>query len=206
MHGHEDAGDDQPRPLSDVIRQPAFATAVLAGMVGQGVMTYVMTATPISMNVADGHSLTDTAEVIRAHVVAMYLPSLVTPFFIARLGLRRVMGVGVVCMVATVAIGLAGKHLLHYWFALVLLGVGWNFLFVAGTTMLTQTYRPSERFKAQATNDFSVFGASAAASLLAGTVLHVLGWNLLLMSAVPALLLMAVAIVMLRERGVESPA
>lgn len=203
-------GDEAPegpaRPFADVLRQPAFMAAVLAGMVGQGVMTYVMTAAPISMNVGEGHSLTETSGVIRAHVVAMYLPSLVTPLLIRAWGLRIVMAVGVVAMAATVGVGLAGQHLMHYWFAMVLLGVGWNFLFVSGTTLLTQTYRPSERFKSQACNDFGVFGASAVASLMAGTMLHAYGWAVLLYSAIPALVLMSIAIVSLRQRPAPQPA
>ncbi len=193
------------RSLGEVVRQPMFVTAVLAGMVGQGVMTYVMTATPISMTVSDGFSMQQTAEVIRAHVIAMYLPSLITPFLISKFGLPKIMVVGVVATAATLFIGLAGHHLMHYWFALVLLGIGWNFLFVSGTTMLTQTYRTSERFRSQAANDFSVFTTSALASLLAGTVLHSLGWNLLLISAFPALGLMLMAIVWLsRSRSSRS--
>ncbi|MEM9058428.1 MAG: MFS transporter [Pseudomonadota bacterium] len=182
------------RELRALSAQPAFLTAVLAGMIGQGVMTYIMTATPISMNVIDGFSVKETAEVIRAHVIAMYLPSLVTPFLIGRLGLSRVMAIGVVAMALTLVVGLAGHHLLHYWWSLVLLGVGWNFLFVSGTSMLTQSYAASERFRAQAVNDFSVFGASALASLLAGTMLSVLGWELVLLSAAPMLMLMLAAL------------
>ena len=199
-----DTVEGPSRAFTEVLKQPVFITAVLAGMVGQGVMTYVMTATPISMNVDHGHSLTVTSEVIRAHVIAMYLPSLVTPFLISRFGLRIVMSTGAIAMGATVVTGLAGVHVMHYWFALVLLGVGWNFLFVAGTTMLTESYRPSERFKAQAVNDFSVFGASALASLLAGSVLHALGWSVLLLSALPALVLVLLAIVMLRPKPVPA--
>jgi len=170
--------------------RPAFVTAVLAGVLGQGVMTYVMTATPISMNVDNNFSLQTTSEVVRAHVIAMYLPSLVTPWLVSRLGLPRMMLLGVVILGITVGIGMAGHHLMHYWFSMVLLGVGWNFLFVAGTSLLVQTYRPEERFRAQAINDFSVFGASALASLLAGTVLFEFGWLTLMVSVVPALLVM----------------
>ena len=157
-------------------------------------MTYVMTATPISMNVEEGFSLNITADVIRAHVIAMYLPSLITPWLISVLGLPRMMTIGVLAMGATVLVGLAGHHYLHYWFSMVLLGIGWNFLFVGGTTQLVQAYRPAERFRAQALNDFSVFGASALASLLAGSILFALGWQILLWSAVPALVIMLVAI------------
>ncbi len=191
--GATDAGHDA-RPFLTVLRQPIFVTAVLAGVVGQGVMTYVMTATPISMNVEEGYSLNVTADVIRAHVIAMYLPSLITPWLISALGLPRMMTIGVLAMGATVIVGLAGHHYLHYWFSMVLLGLGWNFLFVGGTTQLVQAYRPAERFRAQAFNDFSVFGASALASLLAGSILFALGWQVLLWTAVPALLVMLMAI------------
>lgn len=182
------------RSFTTVLRQPLFITAVLAGVVGQGVMTFVMTATPISMNVADGFSIQATSEVIRAHVIAMYLPSLVTPWLVSRVGLSRMMFVGIAAMGATLVIGLAGHQMMHYWFALVMLGVGWNFLFVSGTTLLVTTYQPHERFKSQAFNDFSIFGASALASLLAGSVLYALGWTTLLLSAIPALVLMAVVL------------
>ncbi len=185
---------DDARPFSTVIRQPVFVTAVLAGVVGQGVMTYVMTATPISMNVEEGFSLNATADVIRAHVIAMYLPSLITPWLIAHLGLPRMMTIGVIAMGATIVVGLAGHHYMHYWGSMVLLGVGWNFLFVGGTTQLVASYRPAERFRAQALNDFSVFGASALASLLAGSILFALGWQILLWSAVPALVIMLLAV------------
>ncbi len=191
----EDTGE--PRPILELLGQTKFYVAVLAGMIGQGVMTYIMTATPISMNISDGFSIQETSEVIRAHVIAMYLPSLVTPLIIARLGLTKVLALGLTATSATVVIGLGGHELLHYWFALVLLGVGWNFLFVGGTTLLVQAYRENERFKSQAFNDFSVFTTSALASLLSGSVLHSFGWNLLLSTAVPALVIMALAIFML---------
>ncbi len=192
---------ETPRPIREIITQPVFATAVLAAVVGQGVMTYVMTATPISMSVENEFPVQVTSEVIRAHVIAMYLPSLVTPFLISRLGLRIMMVIGATAMAITIGIGLAGHHLMHYWFALVLLGVGWNFLFVSGTAQLVASYHPSERYRAQAINDFSVFGMSAAASLMAGVVLFNLGWATLLLSTVPALLLLLLAI--LWERGRE---
>jgi len=178
------------RGLSQVIRQPLFAIAVLGGVLGQGIMTYLMTATPLSMHIVDGHSMAETGAVIRAHVVAMYLPSLVTAPLISMFGARRLMFVGVAAMLVTLLVGLMGQAVMHYWWALVLLGVGWNFLFIGGTTLLVQNYAPSERFKAQAFNDFSVFGVSALASLLAGTLMFQLGWQAVLYSALPFLLLM----------------
>lgn len=192
--------DEAPRPMLRMLLAPALFTAVLAGVVGQGVMTYVMTATPLSMTVGTGYSLQEASDVIRAHVIAMYLPSLITPWLISTLGLSRVMALGTITLAATLGIGLAGHHLMHYWFSMVMLGIGWNFLFVGGTTQLVQSYRPAERFRAQALNDFSVFSASAAASLLAGVVLYYFGWSVLLISAAPALLLMFATLAWARIR------
>ena len=107
-------------------------------------------------------------------------------------------------MSVTISIGLAGHHLMHYWFALVLLGIGWNFLFVAGTSQLVQTYRPSERFRAQAVNDFSVFAISAGASLTAGTVLFNFGWIMVMVSSLPALLLF-LGLLAWQRRRISSP-
>jgi len=201
----EESAGETPRPIPEIITQPVFLTAVLASVVGQGIMTYVMTATPISMSVEHEFPVRLTSEVIRAHVIAMYLPSLVTPFLISRLGLRIMMAIGATAMAVTIGIGLAGHHLMHYWFALVLLGIGWNFLFVSATSQLVASYRPSERYRAQAINDFSVFGMSAAASLMAGVVLFELGWTTLLLSTVPVLLLLLFAILWERRRTGSAP-
>ncbi len=202
----EEVAQAEPRPLKTIALTPLFITAVVAGVVGQGVMTYIMTATPISMNVSSGFSIQDTSEVIRAHVIAMYVPSLFTPFLIARFGLMKVIVLGAIIFAVTLFIGLAGHHYMHYWWSMVLLGVGWNFLFVSGTTLLTQTYRPAERFKCQAVNDFSVFAGSAAASLLAGTVLHAFGWETLLVSAWPGIAIVLLAVLWLYRSGQLKPA
>ena len=185
-----DAGGDSSlpaRPLTQVVAQPRFLVAMTAAVVGQGAMVFVMTATPLSMHVVDGYSIEETARVVQAHVVAMYLPSLASAPLIARLGTTRLMALGALTMCATVAIGLSGREIMHYWWGMVLLGVGWNFLFVGGTTQLVSTYRASERFRAQAVNDFSVFGMSALASLLAGTLLHGFGWQVVLWTVAPAM-------------------
>ncbi|MCZ0944420.1 MAG: MFS transporter [Gammaproteobacteria bacterium] len=197
-----DAERDQAgRPLFEIAAQPAFIVAVLAGVIGQGVMVFIMTATPISMHVLDSHSIDATARVIQAHVVAMYLPSLVSAPLIQRFGAHRLMIAGVGALGIAVAVGLAGRELMHYWWALVLLGVGWNFLFVGGTTALVATYRPTEKFRAQALNDFSIFGVSAVASLMAGALLHGFGWSAVLLSTLPALALMLLAIVYIQAHG-----
>jgi MFS family permease len=163
-------------------------------------MSFVMTATPVSMHSMDGHSLTATGWVIQSHILAMYLPSLFSGSLIGRLGVRKVMSLGVLAMMATAVMTLAGRGLPNYWLALVLLGVGWNFLFVGGTILLTQSYRSAERFKAQALNDFMIFGTQALASLSAGAVLFRTGWNVLVTLTLPILIGMGAAIFWLQKR------
>jgi len=187
------------RTLSQITRQPVFILAVLGGTVAYGVMTLIMTATPLSMHVNDGYSLEATANVIRAHVLGMYVPSLVSGFLIERLGMVKMMTVGAFALLAAVLFGLQGQSIMHYWFALVLLGVGWNFLYVGGTTMLTLTYSMAERFKAQAVNEFCVFGTSATASLLAGTVIYFYGWTTLVLIPLPLLLSIGVGLYLVRR-------
>ena len=187
------------RPLAEIVRQRVFLVAVLGALAGYGLMTLVMTATPISMHLNDGHTLEQTAGVIRAHVLGMYLPSLVSGFLVERLGVARMMFVGALTLLATSVIGLQGQAVLHYWWALVLLGVGWNFLYVGGTTMLTYTYSVAERFRAQAVNEFLVFGTAATASLLAGTVMHYFGWRLLMLVPIPILVIVCFALLFVRR-------
>jgi predicted MFS family arabinose efflux permease len=203
LSGIESAEDrDEPpsdRPLGDIVRQRTFLVAVLGSTAGYGLMTLVMTATPISMHINDGHSLEQTTGVIRAHVLGMYVPSLVTGFLIERIGVARMMLAGAVTLLGTTLIGLQGQSVLHYWWALVLLGVGWNFLYVGGTTMLTYTYSMEERFRAQAVNEFLVFGTAATASLLAGTVMHYFGWLRLMLIPIPILAFVCLALLVVRR-------
>ena len=195
------AAADHPagRPLAEIVRQPVYLVAVLGSIAGYGLMTLVMTATPLSMHIFGGHSLEATAGVIRAHVLGMYVPSLFSGFLITRLGVTRLMLLGVVALLATSIIGLQGQSVLHYWWALVLLGVGWNFLYVGGTTMLTYSYTLEERFRAQAVNEFLVFGMSASTSLLAGTMMHLVGWTWLMMLPIPVLVAVALALVIVQR-------
>jgi MFS family permease len=157
-------------------------------------MSFIMTATPVSMHVIDNLSIDQTAWVIQSHVLAMFIPSLFTGFLISRFGLPRVMLAGTLMMMACVVAALVDRHFVHYWTGLVLLGVGWNFLFVGATTLLTRCYDPSERFKAQAFNDFTVFGFQAVASLTAGTVIFVAGWEVLNALSLPLLAVMLLVI------------
>ena len=200
MHSDSQRDDDKlPRPLGIIIRQPLFIVAVTGALTGFGLMTLIMTATPLSMHINEHYSLQETADVIRVHVLGMYLPSLVTGFLIERFGVLKLMFSGALGLLAAAIIGLQGHTFLHYWWALLLLGVGWNFLYVGGTTMLTYSYRSSERFRTQGLNDFFVFGASATASLLAGTVMYYFGWDTLMLIPLPFLLLVCVALVMVRN-------
>ena len=188
------------RSLAALAREPLFLLAIAAGVIGQGVMTFIMTATPVSMHVVDGHSLAATAAVIRAHVLAMYLPSLASGLLISQFGERALIAMGVAAYLIALSIGLSGQAVMHYGIALVLLGMGWNFMFVGGTTLLVKTYRPSERFLAQGVNEAAVFGTSALGSLLAGTLLTSIGWSAVVLSTLPMILAIGLAVWLLRRR------
>jgi MFS family permease len=188
------------RPLIEIVSQPTYQVAVLAAVVAYGVMVFVMTAAPIQMHNLSGFSLNQTALVIQSHIIAMYLPSLATGVLLERLGLLRVMLMGVASLMASVSVGFFSLGFAGYWATLVLLGLGWNFLFVGATVLLTRSYLPGERFKAQATNDFAVFGVQALGSLSAGTILFVAGWETLTLVTIPFLLLIFLAILLLRQR------
>ncbi len=183
------------RPLARIAAaDPRLLVAVGCATIAWGVMSFVMTATPVSMHVRDGLSVDATARVIQSHVIAMYAPALLTGWLITRVGLRPVMTVGIALMLGCVLIAMLDRTPVHYWWALVLLGVGWNFLFVGGTTLLATTWRASERFRVQAANDFIVFGTTAVASLGAGFVLQAVGWRALNLATVPVLLLALYAV------------
>jgi MFS family permease len=200
MRVESDENADVPtRPLTEIVSQPVFIVAVLGGAVAYGVMSLIMTATPVSMHVHDGYSIADTASVIRGHVLGMYLPSLISGYLLDRFGVTKIMAIGSVALILSVVIAWIDQSFMHYWMALVVLGVGWNFLYVGGTTMLTMTYSVSERFKAQAVNEFCVFGTAAAASLMAGTVIHLYGWTPLILLPLPVMLLMLLALFGVRK-------
>jgi MFS family permease len=180
MHAsHSEQVQQGNRRMSDIARHPVFVMAVLSGAIAYGVMTLLMTATPLSMHINDGFAIGETAKVIRAHVLGMYVPSLFSGFLMDRIGTVRIMMAGAAGLILACLVALQGHTYLHYWYALILLGIGWNFLYVGGTTMLTLTYSSNERFRAQAVNEFAVFGTSASASLLAGTVIYYFGWSTL---------------------------
>ena len=196
----------EQRPLAEILRQPVTIAALFAGVFGYSTMVFIMTATPLAMKFC-GFGIGDTANVLSVHILGMFAPSFVTGHIIRRIGERRVLLIGVAAMIATVAIGLAGIDILHFWFALVLLGIGWNFLFVGGTTLLTKCYRPAERAKMQGMNDFLTFTGVAVCSFIAGAVEQSWGWNAVLLgSLVPTVLILAAVAWGAPRQGVAKPA
>jgi MFS family permease len=165
----EQKTDVPARPISVVVRQPTFLVAVIVAAIGFGVMNLAMTATPIAM-AHHHHSMTETAFVIQWHVLGMFLPSFFTGSLIARFGAPRIMLTGVALLLAHVAIALSGVEFLHFASALILLGVGWNFTFLGGTTLVTETYRPSEKAWTQGIFDFTVFTTVVISSFASGAL------------------------------------
>jgi predicted MFS family arabinose efflux permease len=188
------------RPLSVIAAQPSFITAALGGMLGYGVMVLVMTATPLAMR-ADDFAFGSTAFVIQWHIVGMYAPSFVTGRLIARFGLVRIMSIGALLEAACVAVNLTGSGMAQYWGSLVLLGVGWNFLFVGATTLLTRTHTEAEKAKTQALNDFLIFSTVAMASLSAGALQESLGWQAVNLGVLPMVVVILGALLWLRGHG-----
>ena len=186
----ENDSEAPARSLFTIFKQPVFIIAVTAGAVAYGVMSYVMTASPLSMHQLHGHDLEATKWVIQSHIIAMYLPSLFSALLIRLFGIRKLMAMGTAIYLAMVFVALSGHEMMHYWWAMVLLGVGWNFLFTSGTVLLPESYQASERFKAQACNDFTIFFIQAIASLSAGWVLFNHGWEWLIQIIIPLLILM----------------
>lgn len=163
------------RPLLEIIRQPVFIVAAGGSMIGYGVMSLVMTATPLAMKDC-GFTFGNSAFVIQCHALGMFLPSFFTGHLIARYGVLRVMLAGAALFAGCVAINLSGVALWQFWAALIFLGLGWNFLYVGGSTLLTESYLPQERAKTQATNDCLVFGMVTIASFASGALHHTYGW------------------------------
>ncbi len=180
------------RPLGKIARQPAYLLAVLAAASGYGIMNLLMTATPLAMDICT-HSYADTALVLEWHVIGMFAPSFFTGDLIKRFGVLKIIGLGAALNAACVATALSGVSVMHFWWALFLLGVGWNFMFIGGTTLLTETYAPEEKAKAQGTNDFVVFAIQGITSLSSGILISRQGWETLNLFALPAIAFTAAA-------------
>lgn len=190
------------RPLREILANPLVWTAISGAAIGYAVMSFIMTATPLSMTEMAGHDLDDAKRVIQLHIMAMYLPSLISGWLTRVVGIPLMMTVGLLAYLACILLAASGISFHHYLWALLLLGVGWNFLFVGGTTLLPQGYQQSERFRVQGLNDMMVFTAQATAALSAGAELASVGWASLLLVAVPLLVLHSVlmSVWLLRSR------
>jgi MFS family permease len=171
------AGEYKGRPLREIITKPRFICAVIAALVTYGLMSFVMTAAPLAM-VGCGHSIGTATTGISLHILAMFGPSFFTGRLIERFGKAEVTVAGLLLIAAAAVIGLSGLAVWQFWSALVLLGVGWNLGFIGATALVTDCYRPEERIKVQAANDFLVFGSTATASFMSGKLLSISGWDL----------------------------
>jgi MFS family permease len=186
------------RPLTKILRSPVVILAIASAAVAYGIMSFIMTATPISMHTHADHSLDATKFVIQSHIAGMYLPSLVYPYLHSRLGFRGMMGLGIAAYVVCLGIAILDTAFLNYWLALVLLGIGWNFLFLSGTNLLPRGYRQAERFRVQSSNDFLVFSVQAVVSLSSGWFLYRFQWEGLIFACLPLVVLFTLILVSLR--------
>ena len=179
------------RPLLQIMRSPVVILAVAASAVGYGVMSFVMTAGPVSMHEHAGHDMQATKWVLQSHIAAMYLPSLIYPWLYSKMGYKGMMWAGVAALLLCLFIGSINTEFIHYWLTMVILGIGWNFLFLSGTNLLRYGYRDEERFKVQSFNDFLVFSIQGIASLSSGWFLFHWGWQGVLFASLPLVLVFA---------------
>ncbi len=205
---HIRAGVYAGRRLGRIAREPVFVVAVLSAMIGYGAMNLVMTATPLAMHAAH-FDFSDSAFVIQWHVLGMFAPSFVTGHLIRRFGAPSVVIAGALAMTLSVAANLSGDVLWNYWVGLVLLGIGWNFMFVGGTTLLIEVHQPAERARVQALNDFLIMSMVTFSSFASGALHHALGWTAVNLGiVVPVLFAFAAAVwlALLRRRAGQEAA
>ena len=187
------------RPLREIIRQPVFIVAALSGGLGYGLMNLLMTATPLAMNFCS-HPYAQAALVIQWHVVGMYAPGFVTGSLIKRAGELWIIAAGVLLMGMGSVVALNGETVAHFVTALVLVGIGWNFMYTGGTTLLTDAYTPAEKARTQGANDFIVFSIMGVSSFSSGALVSAAGWEVMNWSALPVLLLIAVVVLWFARR------
>ncbi len=194
--------DDAARPLSVIIRQPLFVLATLGAALGYGVMNLLMAATPLAMQTC-GFPFKDAALVLEWHVIGMFAPGFFTGHLIQRYGALTIMAVGVTLNILCIGVALTGVELHQFLIALFLLGVGWNFLFTASTTLSLNTYRASEKDRAQAAINLAVFSTMVLTSFGSGALVTTQGWSLLNLGSLIPMGLMAMALIwaVLRLRG-----
>ena len=195
----QDEKKGQRRKFEEIATQHDLILAVVSASVSYAVMAFIMTATPLAMNQRE-YAFADTALVIQGHVMGMFLPSFFTGSLIQRFGAPRMIAAGIVLNLVCIAINLHGETWWHFWTSLLFLGIGWNFMFISGTTLLTETYRPAEKAWVQGSNDFLVFAMAASGSLLAGVMLNLIEWKELNLVAVPLLLVSIMTLVWHQSR------
>ncbi len=181
------------RSYLELIAQPKFIQAVAASAFGYAIMTFLMTATPISMHVMENMSLNETGIVIQFHVASMFLPSLITGHLIKKIGHSNVIYTGIFFYIITLLISIFDQTFFNYMFALIFLGLGWNFLFISGTSLLVLTYRENEKYKMQGLNDFIVYSVHALGSLSAGVFIALTSWKIMNLICIPFIILIILA-------------
>jgi MFS family permease len=191
--------EEGARPVAEIMRQPRALVAVLGSVVAYVIMNVLMTATPLAM-IACGHNFADSAFVIQWHVLGMFAPSFVAGHLIARLGVTRVMAIGLGLLLACILTNLTGLSVAHFAAGLFLLGVGWNFLFVGSTTLLTTCHAPAEKAKVQGLNDLLIFATVTLSASLSGVLHHAIGWSAMNLAAIPALAVVGALLFLGRRR------
>jgi len=187
--------ENNSRNYSEFFTDPKFLQAITSAAFAYAVMSFLMTATPISMHIVHQLSLEKTGIVLQFHVLAMFLPSLVTGNLIKKFGYSNMMYLGVLFYFFTILLSFFQPSFLNYFISLIFLGIGWNFLFISGTSLLVTTYKPEEKFKAQGFNDLLVFSSMALASLLAGILISIASWKTVNLFCIPFLILIILSIV-----------
>lgn len=199
----------QGRPRGELLQSPVIAVAIICGTVSYALMNLVMTSTPLAV-VGCGFATSDAANIVSAHVLAMYAPSFFTGHLIARFGARMIVGTGLAILAAAGAVAISGVELTQFYIALILLGIGWNFGFIGATAMLTASYSPEERGRVQGMNDMIVFGGVFLASLSSGTLMNCAGsstetgWQMVNLAMLPFLVLAGAALIWLALRPREA--
>ena len=181
------------RSYFEFVIEPKFLQALTSATLAYVVMAFLMTATPISMHIIHNLSLEKTGLVIQFHVLSMFLPSLFTGNLIKKFGYSKMIYIGVIFYILTIVLSLFEPTFLNYLLALIFLGIGWNFLFVSGTSLLVTTYKPEEKFKAQGFNDLVVFSSTAVSSLSAGILISLTSWKTVNLLCIPFLVLIILA-------------
>lgn len=200
----------QGRSRLELLRSPRIVVSIICAMVTYGLMNLVMTSTPLAV-VGCGYAKADAANIVSMHVLAMFVPSFFTGHLIARFGVEKIIGAGLVILASAGVVALSGFDLNHFYVALILLGLGWNFGFIGATTMLSMSHAPNERGRIQGLNDLLVFGGVTFASLSSGGLMNCIGgapedgWQAVNLAMVPFLMLAGSALIWLIMRPTDGP-